>query len=318
VKNILAVLVVVAGSLCGPAVFAFTAQEPRAAAPDTTIAARVNGDAITWGEVKRLIASPAERQLLLKEAGRDEADDAQLQQVAMRMLIRRRLILQEARRREFTVEETAVDQAVTALRRRFSDLKALGMWMREQGIDERSLFDTIRTEMLASRVRAALLESVRVTDEETERYYDAHKADLTVEQVRLQIIVAKDEAAAQEILTALKQGENFGALAAARSAGARASRGGDTGWVNAETLWAPLRAAVARMAPRQAHGPLKRDSEYLVVRLDDRRTTHTTTLSDAVPQIERRLLPEKQRAAMEAWLADQESRSSIERFPPAH
>jgi parvulin-like peptidyl-prolyl isomerase len=282
---------------------------------DTALAARVNGDPVTWDDVKRLLATPAERQLLLKELGSEDGDSAALDKLAVRTLIRRRLILQEAERRTFTITEGEIDKAVTSLRRRFSDLKALGLWMREQGVDEKSLFDTVRADLLAARVRAAVVANVGVTDEETQKYYDAHKDDLKLEEVRLQIIVAKEEAAAREILAAIQKGENFGALAAERSVGVRAARGGDTGWVNAETLWRPLGEAVARMAPRQAHGPLQRDNEFLIVRLDGRRTGRGKTLTEAVPEITRRLLPGKQRAAIEAWLADQETKSTIEIFP---
>jgi parvulin-like peptidyl-prolyl isomerase len=291
------------------------AQGSSAASPDAALAARVNGERVAWEDVKRLIASPVERPLLVKELGTKDPDNAALEKLAVRTLIRRRLIVQEAVRRNLTISEEEVDKAVTALRRRFGDLKALGLWMREQGLDERSLFDTVRTELMAARVRAALVESVRVSAEETRNYYDTHTDELTFEEVRLQIIVAREDAAAREILAALEKGGNFGALAAERSVGARASRGGDTGWVAAETLWRPLREAVARMAPRQAHGPLRRDDEFLIVRLDGRRPGRAKTLTEATSEIERRLLPGQQRAAIEAWLTEQETKATIEIFP---
>lgn len=295
------------------------ATQKAAADKDAAFAALVNGEPITRGEVARLVASPVERRQLLQEAGgAKKAQSTKLDRLALQTLIRRRLILQEAARRNFTIPDEEVDKAVTTLRRRFADLKGLGTWMREQGLDERSLFSTLRAEALAARVRHALVEDVRVTDEQASEYYEAHKHELTIEQVRLQIIVVQDEAAAREILSELERGGNFHTIAQQRSRGARASRGGDAGWRDVAGLPAHLRGAVAAMKPRQARGPLQRGDEFLIVRLEDRRVSTPQTLAEARAEVERRLLPLKQRQAVELWLTEQEKKSRIEVFRDAN
>lgn len=279
---------------------------------DVRIVARVNGEPITRAELQRLLDSPLERQQIEQELGIEPKDSEELERAALKRLIQRRLILQEAKRRKLTITDRELNDAIKSLRRRFADLKDLGVWMKEQGVDEKSLFETIHTEMLATRVRAALVADVRMTDEQAQQYYDAHREELKVDEVRLQIIVVNEEAAAGEVLEALKKGDNFGTLARDRSVGSRARRGGDTGWVDSATLWGPLRAAVSRMKPRQVHGPIPRDAEFLIVRLDDRRLGRTKTLTEARPDIERRLLPQQQRAAIQAWLLEREKTSTIE------
>ena len=57
---------------------------------------------------------------------------------------------------------------------------------------------------------------------------------------------------------------------------------------------------------------LKGGSEYYVVRLEDRRPARAQTLAEAQPQIEQRLLPEKQKEALQAWLRKQEKKAKIE------
>lgn len=274
--------------------------------------ARVNGEPVTRAELRRLLATPAERSRLLQESGVQDPDGQELERLALRTLIDRRLILQEAARRKFAVTEQDLDNAVTSLRRRFADLRSFGAWMKEEGLDDQSLFTTLRNEILAARVGAALAEGVRVTEEQVQQYYEAHQEDLRTDEVRLQIIVTKDATAAQGILAALKDGDAFGDLARKRSIGRRAAQGGDTGWVDAATLWPPLRDAVAAMKVRQAGGPLQRGAEFLIVRLDGRRPGRTRTLAEARSDIERRLLPALQRQAVQEWLAQQEQRSQIE------
>jgi len=290
------------------------AQHGPSAKVDGVVAARVNGEPVTRGELQRLLANDAERKRLLKELGDGKPDSKELDRAALRRLISRRLILQEAGRRNFIITEQDVDKAVTALRRRFDDLPSLGVWMKEQGLEDNSIFESLRVEMLAMRVRTALVAGVRVPAEQVQQYYEAHKNDLKRDEVRLQVIAVKDEAAAKAILAKLQKGADFGALARAHSVGARAKRGGDTGWINAETLSPPLGDAVRTMTARQARGPLQRGADWLIVRLDGRRVGRTKTLAEARPEIERRLLPAKQQEALQAWLTDQEKKSKIEVF----
>ncbi|MDP2997119.1 MAG: peptidyl-prolyl cis-trans isomerase [Bryobacterales bacterium] len=292
-KNICLVLAI-AGSLWGA----------KDAEPE--IVARVNGEPVTKAELQRTLAS-LERQ---------EADSKALERVVLQNLIHRRLILQEAARRSLTVTEKDQDKALASLRRRFEDLKSLGAWMREQGLDDRSLHETLRDGMLVARVTAALVEKVRVAEEQVEQHYAAHKEDLKTEEVWIQIIAVKEKAAAEEIQAALRKGEDFGRLAQQRSRGLRATRGGDVGWVNSETLWPAMREAVGTLKPGQAVGPLERGEEFLVVRLHQRRPGRTKTLDEARSEIEASLLTQKQQEAIQAWLAEQEKKSKVEVFPP--
>jgi peptidyl-prolyl cis-trans isomerase SurA len=280
----------------------------------TGVAARVNGESVAQADVQRLLANPFERRQLLRELGVEDPDGKELECGALRRLINRRLILQEAARRNLTITPQDLDKAISSLRRRFEDLQGLGVWMKEQGLDDTSLSATIRVEMLAARVRAALVEGVRVTDDQAHQYYGRHKDDLKTEEVRLQIIVVKDEATATGILAALRKGDDFGALARARSIGRRAAQGGDTGWVDADSLGPPLRDAIGAMQPRQARGPLQKGDEFLIVRLDGRRPGRARSFAEARADIERRLLPGTQQEALQAWLAEQAKTSTIEVF----
>lgn len=280
------------------------------------IVARVNGEPVTRAELQRLENNPVERPRLLRQLGIQDPDNKALDRLALKKLIHRRLLLQEAGRRNIIVTDSELDQAIASLRHKFADIRSLGTWMKEQGLEDKSLIETIRADMLVDRVWTALAEGVRVTEEEVLQYYDAHKEDLKTEEVRLQIIVVKDRATAEEILKAvLNKREDFGRMARQRSVGLRAARGGDTGWVDSETLRPPLREAVGALKPREAVGPLQRGDEFLIVRLEERRLGNTKSSAEAQPDIERRLLAEKQQEAGHAWLMEQEKKSKIEVFP---
>ena len=202
------------------------------------------------------------------------------------------------------------------LRDRFKDLKSLRVWMEKRGLNDRALFNTIRDDMLANRLLAALAAEVRLTEKEILDYYEAHKEDLVIgQEVRLRIIAVASRPAAEEILAALGEGQNFSRLARERSMGKRAARGGDTGWVDPLTLPQPLQAVVGGLKEGEASSPLPKNAdEFLIVGLQGRRPVRAKSLDQARPEIERRLLPAKQQEAVQSWLAEQEKKSKIEKL----
>lgn len=292
------------------------AQRKRTAGTDgEAVVARVNGEPLARSELQRMLTAPLEREGLLRELGARELERGELERLALRKLVSRELLLREAGRRKLVVTDRELDEAVASLRRRFGDLRSFGAWMKARGLDDRSLFENVRTGMLVARVSGALVAGVRVTEDEVGRYYEAHAGDLKREEVRLQIIAVETRAKALEVLAALEKGEEFGGLARKRSVGVRAAQGGDTGWVGAETLAPPLRETVGALKPREYVGPLERGDRYLVVRLHDRRAGRTKSLPEARPEIERRLLAAAQQETLRAWLTEQEKKANVELLP---
>jgi parvulin-like peptidyl-prolyl isomerase len=281
------------------------------------IVARVNGDPVTRKQFDRMVANPLTLRQAQRELGVEEPDRKELERLAMRKLVHLRLLVQEAGRREISVTQKELDESITALRRRFDDLKDFGTWVKQQHLNDPELFETVRTDMLAERVTAALVEGVSVTEEQAHRYFEAHRDDLIVgAEVRLRIIAVAEKAEAEEIMAAVRKGEPFDRLARRRSMGRLAEKGGDTGWVAFRALPSPLREAAAELKPGEVGGPLEKGpGEFLIVGLQDRRPVRAKSLVEARPEIERRLLPEKQREVIEAWLAEQEKKAKIE-MPP--
>lgn len=282
---------------------------------DPEIVARVNGKAVTRGELHR-----AEADLLalggLQGKGDEAPDDEELERLAVRQLIQRHLMLQEAVRQNLSVSEDELDEALIELRGRFADLQDFGAWMQERGLDDRSLMETLRGDLLMRRVMAGLVEGSRPSDEEVREYYDAHKDDLVVgEEVQLRIIAVDSKKAAEAVLIALRNGESFELLARKLSLGALASEGGDAGWVDPRSLPLPLQEAVGRLKKGEAYGPLEKNpNELLIVALAGRRPVYPKRLDQARVEIERRLLPSTQREAVHEWLTNQEKKATIEVF----
>jgi parvulin-like peptidyl-prolyl isomerase len=277
---------------------------------------RVNGDPVTRAQFERMAANPLTLRQAQQELGVEEVGRQALERLAMRRMVQLRLLIQEARRRNIVVTQDELDQAISVLRRRFGNLRDFGVWVKEQGLNDPELFETVRTDMLAERVTAALVEGVSVTEEQTQQYFEVHRDDLIIgAEVRIRIIAVSSKAEAEEIITAVRSGVPFDRLARRRSKGRLAARGGDTGWVNFQALPALLREAVTKLKPGEVCGPLEKSKdELLIVGLQDRRPIRAKSLDEARPEIKRRLVQVKQQEVVQAWLKEQEEKSKIEIF----
>jgi parvulin-like peptidyl-prolyl isomerase len=278
------------------------------------IVVRVNGQDLSLDELRRVKTDLLESARLQGQTNDKLPDADKFDELAVQSLVERHLLLQEAARRHLSVSDDELDAAIGELRRRFPDLESFGAWMQERGLGDVLLFDTVRADLLVRRVTAALSDGVQITDEQLANYYDAHKENLIVgQQVRLGIIAINSVEAGEAILRALREGVNFRRLAREYSVGQRAAEGGDTGWIDVQTLPQPMREVVDALQEGEASRPVKKnDDEYLIIALSGRRPVHATTLDEARAVIGRQLLAaEKQKAVLE-WLAEQKANSTIE------
>jgi parvulin-like peptidyl-prolyl isomerase len=307
VRALLAVIVPLVGVFASCAAHSALSAEPKAVA-------RVNGEVITERDVHRVLGDPAIRlQLLQGDPGFRVPNATTLNRLAIQKLIEHRLLLQEARRRNIEVSEKELDQAVVDLRRRFKDLKDLGIWMKVHEVDDRSLLDVIRDELLIKHAAEALVKDVRVSEQEIQAYYEAHKEELRAPgQFRLQIIAVESKEVAQQLLMDVYSGADFGQLARARSRGERAAQGGDTGWVSWKDIPTPLRDVVRGLKIGQIGGPVGSGTDYRLVRLTGHRPGPTKTLAEVRPEVQRRALEAKRKRVYQEWRADQEQKSKVE------
>jgi parvulin-like peptidyl-prolyl isomerase len=307
VRGLRAVIVAMAGAFAICAANSAPSAEPK-------VVARVNGEVVTEGDARRVLSDPSTRRQLQQDLGFRATDANALYRLAVKKLVEHQLLLQEARRRKLEVSEQELDRAVLDVRRRFDDLKALGAWMKVHELNDRSLFDILRDELLIKRAALALVQGVQISDKEIKDYYESHKEELRGPgQFRLQIIVVESKDVAQQLLMDVYVGgADFGQLARARSRGTRAERGGDTGWVSWKDIPPPVREVVRGLKIGQTGGPIGNGTDYRLVRLTGHRPGPIRSLAEVRPEIQRRAHEAKQKSVYEAWLAEQEQKSKIE------
>src|SRR5262249_33989094 len=218
------------------------------------MAAVVNGEVITYSQVRALCA-PEERMLRQQYKGPDlEKKLTELRQLALKDLIDRRPIIQAFRKESYEIPDHLVDQKVKQIIResfggdRNTFVKTLEAQNYSLGeFKEKEMEKFIVGAMKSHNIKTNQIISPIKIDE----YYRKHLNEFTSkEQIKLRMIMIaghKDTASApaqkelaEEVLGKLAGGAEFEQMAQMYSEDSTKDNGGDWGWIERKTLAEPL------------------------------------------------------------------------------
>ncbi len=247
------------------------------------IVAVVNDDVILRSELESATHKIA---LQAQERGARIPPRSVLEQQVLERLISERLQLQAARDAGIEVTEEMVNRALANIAARSGlSLAEMRDVLLADGLDfrefRRQLHDEIAIQQLRDR---EIRRRIRVTDQEVERFLaSAQQQGSDRAEYRLaHILVATPDGAsardieqarnrAQALLTRLRGGEDFAAVAMSESAGGQALEGGDLGWRSADQLPSLFSERVAEMERGQINGPIPSSGGFHIIQLVDHR-----------------------------------------------
>ena len=166
---------------------------------------------------------------------------------------------------ERLVREATLDVAALAAKQSVSDEEVKNYY--EQNKDSFMAPEQFRVSYI--KLDAASLQK-EASESDIQNWYDSHQQEYTQPQrSRFSVIQTKTEADAQAVLDALKKGEDFAALAKAKSIDPISARkGGDMGWLEPDTTPDELKSANLTQKG-QLSGVIKSSVGFIVARLDD-------------------------------------------------
>jgi len=191
-------------------------SSPRGPRNADWIAAVVNQESVTAGEVERRIQrARAEAQ----RTGQPLPPDDQLRQLALDGLIDERAMITSARENGMRVDDSEVDRAVQniALQNQLTP-EVLRQRLAAEGIDFARFRANLRDQIMIERLREReVYQRIRVSDEEVERYLEAERQRINAdaETNLAQILVTVPEGASPAVL-AERQARAEAALARVR------------------------------------------------------------------------------------------------------
>jgi peptidyl-prolyl cis-trans isomerase SurA len=292
------------------------------------IAAIVNGDIITYSQVRGL-SMPRERLLRTQYHGEElEKQIQEARKLALKDLIDRQLIVQSFHKEKFELPEHFVDDRINDIIRedfggdRNTFIKTLQAQNYSLTEFKRNEMDKIIVAAMRSKnvKRVTSISPAKVMD-----YYKQHRSELTAkEQVKLRMIMipthaadgnqAAQKAIAEEILGKLADGAPFDRMAQMYSEDATRDSGGDWGWIDRKTLAPELEKVAFNLPPGRVSHVIELGTNFYILKVEEKRGGETPSFAKMRPEIEKKLIQEEEQKQQELWIAGLRQKAYIRTF----
>ena len=292
------------------------------------IAAVVNGDVITYSQVRELVAP---REKLLRSQFTGEAlvkNIKETRELALKDLIDRQLILQAFKKENFQIPDHYVDQRMHEIidenfgGDRNTFIKTLEA--QNYTIGEFKKLESERMIVQAMRGKNVKKQPL-VSPVKIEEYYRQHREDFTAkEQIKLRMIMipahANDgnapaqKAMAEEILGKLANGAEFDRIAQIYSEDSSRDLGGDWGWIERKTLAPPLEKIAFNLPVGRISNIVEFSGNFYILKIEEKKGGTTRTLATVREEIEKKLIQQEAQELQERWIASLRSKAYIRTF----
>lgn len=294
------------------------------------IAAVVNSNVITYGQVRELMAF-RERSLMEMYRGQDLQDKMrESQMAALKDLIDRQLILDEFKGNSFQIPDYVLDDRINSIvRDEFAgDRAAFVRTLQAQGFTLPRFKEVERDKIIVQAMRQKHTPSdFVISPEKIEAFYKANIEQYsTPEQVKLSMIVLREDpgadldpeaskkAMAQEIRDKLANGADFLRMAQMYSEDSTAETGGDWGWVDRKTLNDELTKVAFALKPGEISRVVPLGDSYYVIRVEAKKAAVTKPLAEVRDEIGKKLLQEEKQKLQDQWLDTLRQKAFIKIF----
>jgi peptidyl-prolyl cis-trans isomerase SurA len=318
-------LLAVSGPALLPLCSAAFAAEPEVI---NGIAAIVNGDVITYSQVRELSA-PREKLLRSQYTGAElEKALKEAREAALKDLIDRRLIIQAFQKEKFEIPDHFVEEQVRGIIKEAfgGDRNTFIKTLEAQSYSIGEFKHKETESMIVQAMRAKNIKKNPISSPtKVEEYYKKHRAEFTAkEQVKLRMIMisghadtgqsATQKALAEEVLGQLAGGADFERIAQTYSEDSTRDVGGDWGWIERKTLAAPLEKVAFNMPVGRISNIIDYGGNYYILKVEERQGGTTRSLAEARPDIEKKLIQEEAQNLQERWIAGLRAKAYIRTF----
>ena len=291
----------------------------RAAEPEVIdgVAAIVNGDVITFSQVQE-VSGPRERTLREQYTGQeliDKVREARLS--ALNDLIDRQLIVQEFKKKQYSMPEYVVDDQIhNIIKDDFAgDRQAFLRTLNAQGYSMNKFREMQRDKVIVGAMRQNSVKgNFTATPQQIQAYYEANKQEfVTPEQLKLRMIVLNADPLdansgdstrkmAEEIRQKVKGGADFATMAKTYSMDGTAESGGDWGLIDRKTLNQQLTDVAFALSPGQISQVVQIGDSFYILFCESKKEAGIIPLSEVRDGIEKKLEQVQRQKATQRWI----------------
>lgn len=280
------------------------------------MAAIVNNEVITFSQVRELVVAQEKAATEMYQGKQLEDKIKEIRQAAMKDLIDRALILQEFKKKEFSIPEYYIDDAVQKIiREEFSgDRMAFLKALQAQGYSLARFRQSQKEKFIIQAMRSSKLkENYVVSPVKVRSYYEKNRETYaTPEQVKLRMIVLHEgdsntpdsskKSMAEEIRQKIAGGAEFDRMAQMYSEDSTQDSGGDWGWVEKKTLNTALSNVAFSMKAGEMSPVIELDHSYYILMVEAIKKASTKPYTEVQHEIEQNLIEQEKLKAQERWV----------------
>ncbi len=286
------------------------------------IIARVNDDVITLSELEERMKP------IINKYEKSYEEEEFLQNLAkaedywINQLIENKLILQEAQRKNITATKEEIDERYEKIKQDFDSELQFKIFLESQGMNIDQLKKTISENIMIGKATAHIRERARfkISPVDITKYYNEHgdkfREDPLVRASHILIRFTGNEEndykKAKDILSRIKNGEDFAALARQYSDDPHAQQGGDLGFFSRGQHIKEIDKAAFSLPVGQISDIIKSKLGYHIILVKQKKKERVRPLSEVQEEIQNVILKDKASKLWDEWIQGLKKKSYIE------
>ena len=295
--------------------------------PSGGTVAVVNGSVITQEDFDREMSRVQQR---LLNMGKPLIDSQipEIKKEVLENLINRELLYQESQRKGIKVDETAINEQVMTLKKRFPSEAEFKSALMKANLSEAAIKAQIKRGLAIQQfIDAHIAQKATVSDQEIKTFYESRPGLFKQpEQVRASHILIKVEPQAdesqkatarkriEEIQQRLQKGEDFAALAQEFSQCPSSAKGGDLGYFRRGQMVKPFEEAAFALKPGEVSDVVETKFGYHLIKVIEKKPETTIAFEDIKDRLEQYLKKEKVQKEVSLYAQKLKEKAKVERF----
>ncbi|MGB7604508.1 MAG: peptidylprolyl isomerase [Lutisporaceae bacterium] len=225
------------------------------------------------------------------------------------MLVDIRVQEQEANKAGITASDEEINAEIEKVRQNFDTEQKFDEFLTTQKMTMESLKDTIRKDILVSKLQEKLTVDIKVTDEEVVAFYTQNQGQFM--SIKASHILLEDEEEAKKILERVKNGENINELALEFSKDPTAKENkGDLDYFRKGEMVEEFETAAFKLNVGEVSELVKTDFGYHIIKVEDKKFDK---LEDVQEELKVSMLDEKKGNAYQDLLAEMRTKLDIKK-----
>jgi parvulin-like peptidyl-prolyl isomerase len=166
---------------------------------------------------------------------------------------------------------------------------------------------------LLQTVNAKKVTEAQLSEKDVKEYYEKNPSKFKQpDSVKLRLITATDEKKAQEILTKVKAGEDFGDIAYKMSEDPYRVKSGDIGYMHKGMMLPEIEEAAFKLKVGEVSDLIKVENAWFIIKLEDKKPEHMVSFEEIKDQLKKELEKNREQEIKEKWIADLRAKAKIE------